>query len=128
MNIALLGFGNYGRQVYDILSEKKTEIFRNYDINIKYILVKNTSNRGINPELLTDSYDKIVSDSDLDLVIDMTGSDESFDYIKRALTSKKHVITSNAMVVADHYVDYRQSLSTCRLNFYFQLRYAPDYQ
>ena len=119
MNIALLGFGNYGRQVYDILSEKKTEIFRNYDINIKYILVKNTSNRGINPELLTDSYDKIVSDSDLDLVIDMTGSDESFDYIKRALTSKKHVITSNAMVVANHYVELQAIAIDMQVKFLF---------
>ena len=119
MNIALLGFGNYGRQVYDIITEKKTEIFRNYDINIKYILVKNTSNRGINPNLLTDSYDKIISDNELDLVIDMTGSNDSFDYIKRALTSKKNVITSNAEVIANHYVELQAIAIDMNVKFLF---------
>ena len=38
MNIAILGFDSLGENVYNVLENKKNNIFRDYDINIKYVL------------------------------------------------------------------------------------------
>ena len=47
MNVALLGLGNVGRAVFDILSKKEADIFKNYEVNVKYVLVRNVENKDI---------------------------------------------------------------------------------
>lgn len=103
MNVALLGLGNVGKAVFEILEKKEADIFNNYEVNVKYVLVRNTLNKKIDPKLLTTSFDEIVNDDDVDVIIEMMGANVSYNYMKRALLAGKHVITANKEVIALHY-------------------------
>ena len=105
MNIAILGFESLGRKLYEILIAKKSEIYRNYDLNIKYILVNEIPDIALLPNNATTDFKNIINDNDIDLIIDVLNNDKSFEYIKEALYSSKHVITTNFDVIASHYVE-----------------------
>ncbi len=105
MNVALLGLGNVGKAVYDILAKKEADIFKNYDVNVKYVLVRNTQNKNIDPSLLTTDFNLILEDESIDVVIEMMGASVSYEYMKKALLASKHVITANKEVIANHYVE-----------------------
>lgn len=102
MVVALLGLGNVGKAVYDILVGNM-----DYDsqITVKYVLVRNPANKTINKELLVTDYDIIASDKEVDVVIEMMGSSISYDCIKKALLANKHVVTANKEVIAMHYLE-----------------------
>ena len=103
MNIAILGFDSLGENVYNVLENKKNNIFRDYDINIKYVL----SNKKLDllDTIVTDDYNVIIEDNDINLIIETYQSSESFNYIKKALNSSKHVITSSYEAISMHYVE-----------------------
>ncbi len=104
MNVALLGLGTVGRAVYDIIIKKQVAIFKKEEINISHILVRNKAKYfNIPSYLLTTNYDDIINDSSVDVVIEMMGASVSFEYMKKALLAKKHVITANKEVIAMHY-------------------------
>lgn len=103
MNVALLGLGNVGKAVFEILDKKEAAIFQNYEVNVKYVLVRNKENKNIDKSLLITDYDIILEDEDVDVVIEMMGARVSYDYMKRALLCGKHVITANKEVIANHY-------------------------
>lgn len=108
MNVALLGLGNVGRAVFDILVKKEADIFKNYDVDVKYVLVRNVKNKNIDPSLLVTDYNIILEDSSIDVVIEMMGADISYEYMKKALLSSKHVITANKEVIANHYTELQK--------------------
>jgi homoserine dehydrogenase len=57
----------------------------------------------INPELLTSTADEVVSDPEIDVVIEVIGGIErAREYILQALSNKKHVITANKDLMALH--------------------------
>jgi homoserine dehydrogenase len=103
MNIAILGYNSLGKNVYNVLENKKNNIFRDYDINIKYILIDENFH-SFNPVFTTD-YNIILEDNDINLIIETYESNESFNLIKRALNSSKHVITSSYDAISLHYVE-----------------------
>lgn len=104
--IALLGFGTVGRGLYNILKEKK-ELLNSLDINIEIskILVRNISKyKDIDKNLLTNDYNDIYLDKDIDIVVEMTGDVEnSYIYIKKALENGKDVVSSNKAVVSKYF-------------------------
>ncbi len=98
MNIALLGFGTVGKGVFDIL----TTDFK--DIKIKYILVKHQEKHQDIKTLLIESFEDILNDSSIDVVIETIGGlDPAYNYVKRALLNHKHVITANKALISLYY-------------------------
>lgn len=120
MNVALLGLGNVGKAVFDILSKKEADIFKNYEVNVKYVLVRNVANKNIDPELLVTDYDLIVNDPSVDVVIEMMGASVSYDYMKKALLASKHVITANKEVIAEHYTELQAIAMQNRVKLLFE--------
>ena len=119
MNIAILGFESLGRKLYEILIAKKSEIYRNYDLNIKYILVNEIPDIALLPNNATTDFKNIINDNDIDLIIDVLNNDKSFEYIKEALYSSKHVITTNFDVIASHYVELQAIAIDMNVKFLF---------
>ena len=104
MKIALLGLGTVGKAVYDIIIKKQAAIFKKENITISRILVRNKAKYFYVPShLLTTDYTDIINDDSIDVVIEMMGADVSYEYMKLALEKKKHVITANKEVIANHY-------------------------
>lgn len=105
MVVALLGLGTVGRAVYEGIVHKEGSLFIQHDIKVKYVLVRNVSNKTIDPHLLTTKFEDIIEDQEVDCVIEMMGANISYDYIKRSLMAKKHVITANKEVIASHFTE-----------------------
>ncbi|MBY7664196.1 MULTISPECIES: homoserine dehydrogenase [Staphylococcus] len=111
LNVALLGLGTVGSGVVKIIEENHQQIKDTIqkDIQIKHILVRDKSkNRPINIQQyhLTENVDDILNDEDVDIVIEVMGGIEpTVDWLKAALTQKKHVITANKDLLAVHLRD-----------------------
>ena len=97
MNIAVLGFGTVGKGVYDIIIENKLA-----DINILHILRKIGSDKVL--PIITDNYDDIISDDNVDTVVECLGGLEpAHTYVVKALEAGKNVVSSNKLLVATYY-------------------------
>ena len=74
-NIAILGFGVVGSGVADLLTKNKTETSRlgGEEINIKYILDLRDFPGSPYESLVIHDYDLILSDPEVDTVIEVMG-------------------------------------------------------
>ena len=97
LRIGLIGLGTVGSGVYKSLQE-----FDN--VEIVKIAVRNINKpRSIEVPLekLTDNPYDIVSDSSIDVVVELMGGiDPTWDYIKTALENGKHIVTANKELLA----------------------------
>lgn len=106
INIALLGLGNVGRGVWEILQTNKEEIRERsgYDIEVSKILVKDINKKrdiDVPNGVLTTEPEEIFNDESIKIVIEVIGGvDPAKDYMIRAMQSKKHVVTANKLAIA----------------------------
>lgn len=117
MKIALLGLGNVGKAVYDILINKPNFIC---DITVKYVLVRNVNNKNIDKNLLITDYNTILNDDEISIVVEMMGASVSYEYIKQALLRNKHVVTANKEVIANHYLELQHIAMKNKVKLLFE--------
>ena len=99
-NVAVLGAGNIGSAVISRLLHLDKELL---DINLSKVLVKDaTKERDFDKNLLTEDFNEIVNDENINLVIEVLGGVEpGKGYINTLLQKGKSVITANKDIVAD---------------------------
>ena len=99
-NVAVLGAGNIGSAVISRLLHLDKELL---DINLSKVLVKDaTKERDFDKILLTEDFNEIANDENIDLVIEVLGGVEpGKGYINTLLQKGKSVITANKDIVAD---------------------------
>ncbi|AKL97167.1 homoserine dehydrogenase Hom [Clostridium aceticum] len=108
IKIALLGAGTVGGGVWEILQTNKDNIIKNcgYDIEVAKILVKDAAKKRkdiVPKDLLTSNYEDIIGDKEIEIIVEVMGGIEpAKDYILKALKSKKHVVTANKALLANH--------------------------
>lgn len=106
VRIALLGLGNVGKGVWNILKVNKQAIMKRsgYDIEIAKILVRDKNKKravDVPQELLTTDADEIFNDDSIKIVIEvMGGLEPAKTYILNAIRRKKHVVTANKFLIA----------------------------
>lgn len=105
-NIAMLGYGTVGSGVVELLSSNKDKFVKgmNEGLSLSKILVRDVEkySENKNRAKITDNFDEIMK-ADVDIVVEaMGGVYPSYDYVKRALESKKHVVTANKDLIAEH--------------------------
>ena len=104
---ALLGAGTVGGGVYEILQWQKEEMPKKLGavVELKKILVRNTKKEreGMDSSLFTDSWKEILTDPEIQIVIEVMGGIEpARTYILEALQAGKHVVTANKDLLAEH--------------------------
>ena len=99
-NVAVLGAGNIGSAVISRLLHLDKELL---DINLSKVLVKDaTKERDFDKNLLTEDFNEIANDENINLVIEVLGGIEPGQgYINTLLQKGKSVITANKDIVAD---------------------------
>ena len=99
-NVAVLGAGNIGSAVIYRLLHLDKELL---DINLSKVLVKDaTKERDFDKNLLTEDFNEIANDENINLVIEVLGGIEpGKGYINTLLQKGKSVITANKDIVAD---------------------------
>ena len=108
LNVALLGLGTVGSGVVKIIEENREQIKEtmNKDINIQHILVRDKSRQrpiNVSSYHLTEDIDEILNDDSIDIIVEVMGGIEpTVDWLKRALSQKKHVVTANKDLLAVH--------------------------
>lgn len=104
---AILGAGTVGSGVYK-LAGMMSEDFLNKTgarLEIKKVLVRslNKERPGFDKSILTDSWEEIVSDPQIDIVIELMGGIEpARTYVIEALKASKQVVTANKDLLAEH--------------------------
>ena len=104
---ALLGAGTVGSGVYALSEMLKDEMFQKTgaSLEIKKVLVRNVKKDrpGIPKEIMTDNWQEILEDEEIQLVIELMGGVEpARTYIVQALEAGKQVVTANKDVLAEH--------------------------
>lgn len=103
---ALLGAGTVGGGVYKLVQRQKDELpyKAGAHLEISRILVRNTGKArpGIPRELLTDDWQSILADPEIQIVIELMGGIEpARTYILDALKAGKQVVTANKDLLAE---------------------------
>ena len=120
INIGLFGPGTVGSGVIDILIDKHQEFIDKYSIDFRLtkIYVRDIAKYSsiIDPTILVNDINKILNDTNIDLVIETMGGTGLADtVITRSLENSKHVVTANKDLLAyrlDHYITLCQKNAT----------------
>lgn len=104
--IAMLGYGVVGSGVAELILKNRNKFKNRLDeeLEISSILVRNVDKHknSWNRKLLTNNVEDIFNEK-VDIVVEaMGGLDPSYEYVKRALQMKKHVVTANKDLIAEH--------------------------
>ena len=96
MKAALLGYGTVGRGVDAIWKAEGLK-----DLELTKILVRRKE--AMEDERFTLDFDSIISDENIDVVIEAMGGEEpAYSYVKESLEAGKHVISANKKMLARH--------------------------
>lgn len=104
---ALLGLGTVGSGVYKLIQEQQEEMANKAGapIEIEAVLVHDIHKKreGIDPALLTDRWEDIINNEEIEIVIEVMGGIEpAKTMILEALNSGKSVVTANKDLVAEY--------------------------
>ena len=122
-NIAVLGAGNIGSAVISRLLHLDKELL---DINLSKVLVKDaTKERNFDKNLLTEDFNEIANDENIDLIIEVLGGVEpGKGYINTLLQKGKSVITANKDIVADCGEELIKAAQKNNTSLYFEAAVA----
>jgi homoserine dehydrogenase len=70
-------------------------------------------------------YNKILADSEVDIIMDLCRHRKSFDYLEQALENKKTVITTNPKVIAKNYLEIKELELKFESRVYFSAAFSP---
>ena len=112
MKIAILGYGTVGRGVDQIIAERVD--------GVEVTRILELPDRLSDPRM-TASYDDILADGEIGLVVEcMGGVEPARTYIMAALESGRHVVTSNKAVVAAHFGEFAAASSASGAGLYVE--------
>ena len=106
IRIGLLGLGTVGSGVAEILTRKRADVEREIGLPVRLcrVLVRDLDKRRafvVDPALLTTDPGAILESPDIDMVVEVMGSEEpAGSYIRRAMKAGKQVVTANKELVA----------------------------
>ena len=96
----LLGFGTVGAGVYKLAKRQKEEMESKtgarFEITRILVRDRNKEREGVDPALLTDQWEEIIMDDEIELIIEVMGGIEpARTRILEALHAGKNVVTAN---------------------------------
>ena len=105
IKVALLGVGTVGTGVYKLIQRRADVMVRTIgaEMEVSKILVHNLNKQreGIDASLLTDNWQEIINDPEIQIVVEVLGGIEpARTMILEALHAGKHVVTANKDLLA----------------------------
>jgi len=103
----MLGCGVVGLQIARLLIDNKNDLSSRAGANLELVKISvrdiKSKREGIPSNLLTTDSNSIVSDPDIDLIIEVIGGiDPAKDLILTAISNGKSVVTANKALLAKH--------------------------
>jgi Homoserine dehydrogenase len=105
-SIAVLGYGTVGTGIAELINKNKERFkkFTGEELKISNILVRDLEKHKDEKDydLLTDDINRIFEES-VDIVVEvMGGINPAYEYVKKSLKLKKHIVTANKDLMAEH--------------------------
>lgn len=125
----LLGLGTVGSGVYKLVERQKDEMAlkAGAGLEIQKILVHNMNKKreGVDQSLLTDKWEDIMNDDEIEIVIEVMGGIEpARTMILEALHAGKNVVTANKDLVATHGHELLEAAEESGVDFLFEAAVA----
>ncbi|EET59314.1 homoserine dehydrogenase [Marvinbryantia formatexigens DSM 14469] len=129
IQIALLGLGTVGTGVYKVLESQKEEMLPKLgvELEVKKILVRNLEKAAakVDRSLLTNNWQEIVEDEEIDIVIEvMGGMEPARTYMLEALRAGKNVVTANKDLIATDGKTLMDAAKEAQRDFFFEASVA----
>lgn len=130
IHAALLGLGTVGTGVYKVIKaqEQEMEAKLGSQVKIKKIMVRNLEKARTkvdDPSVLTNSWEEIMNDPEIDIVIELIGGIEpARTYILSALEAGKHVVSANKDLIAVHGKELLDMAEAHQVDFLFEAAVA----
>jgi homoserine dehydrogenase len=96
--LGMIGLGTVGTGVVRLVSQQK-------NLSLKKIAVKDKAKpRDVKLTAeLTDKVEEVINDPEIEILIEVMGGEyPAFDYLKQAISKRKHIVTANKEVLAKH--------------------------
>jgi homoserine dehydrogenase len=108
LRLGLLGIGNVGQSVFDVLTRNQDEISRRAGRAIEVVMASRRNLAAAQPladagvRVVADPAD-IVRDPSVDVVVELIGGTTvARDLVLQAIANGKHVVTANKALLAEH--------------------------
>lgn len=129
IRIGLLGLGTVGTGVYKVIARRSEEMLEQIgvQVEIKRVLVHNIKKTrpGIDQSLLTDQWEDIIGDAEIDIVIEvMGGMEPAKTMILETLKAGKHVVSANKDLIAEHGEELLRTAKESGTDFLFEAAVA----
>jgi len=108
VKVGILGLGTVGGGVYRLLKKNQKLIGQksNIDIMIKKAADKNSNVKkalDVPDSVFTQNPDEVISDPDIDIIAELIGGTTvAKELMLRAIRKKKHIVTANKALFAEH--------------------------
>lgn len=103
--VAILGYGTVGSGVLEVLRKNAQSISKRAgeEISVKYICDIRDFSQHEDAKLFVNNIDVVLNDSEVSVVVEtIGGTNPAYFYVKSALESGRHVVTSNKELVATY--------------------------
>lgn len=125
----LLGLGTVGQGVYKLIERQQKDMRSKVGANLQIagILVHNMNKErtGIDTSLLTDCWEDIINNEDIEIIIEVMGGIEpARTMILEALNSGKNVVTANKDLVAEYGKELLDAAENNGVDFLFEAAVA----
>ncbi|WP_079478007.1 homoserine dehydrogenase [Halobacillus salinus] len=130
ITVGLLGLGTVGSGVIEILRDHQEQIQHKTGcaVTIKSALVSDLSKpRDLHGEAiqLTDRYEDITRDADIDVIVEvMGGIDHTLPILLEAIENKKHIVTANKDLIAQHGAALYEASQQHQTDLYYEASVA----
>jgi homoserine dehydrogenase len=108
IKVGLLGFGTIGVGVVKVFQQNAELMAQRLGAPVKLVRIADLdikTDRGVKvaPELLTTNADQVLTDPQIDVVIELIGGYEpARSFVLKAIAQGKHVVTANKALLAKH--------------------------
>lgn len=129
IKVALLGLGTVGTGVYKLINRQAKEMPNKVGANLEIVSIlvhhKKKVRDGVNPALLTDNWEDIIKNKEIQIVIEVMGGIEpAKSMILEALKAGKNVVTANKDLVAEYGKELLHAAGENNKDFLFEAAVA----
>jgi homoserine dehydrogenase len=126
IGVGLLGLGNVGAGVIKVLEDnaKAIEARLGTHIRVRAIAVRDVAKArlvDVDPALLTTDIAAVIERDDVDIVCELIGGDtDARAAVLRAIAQRKHVVTANKALLADHGEEMFGAAESAGVDIYYE--------
>ena len=127
IGVALLGLGNVGGGVVKLLEDNAAAIEARLGARlvVRTIVVRDPdkANRVVDVDraLLSTDVDAAIARADVDIVVELIGgTSQARDAVLSAIAQKKHVITANKALLAEHWTEVFSAAEAANVDVYYE--------